>query len=262
MRKYIVILLGVFLWSCSQEEMPLYNGKTCIYFNIKDAISSSATDEMNFSFGLLNVMDSVFQIPVMATGDLADYDRYFDFVMDSTTAMEGVHFDLPEKGVIPAGKNAGYIAVPLHRIVDDEKIYQLHLRLLPNETFELNLPEAYVSSDTVDLLRMTLNFSSSITKPMMWMDNYFGYFSVAKYNAFCEICGKDASYWEGKPNAMVHLALAGIMQAYIEQKMLEGPEAALRDPSNKQEKGYMTMRGILGKYMKVPDSWPDVSGEK
>ena len=98
MRKYIVILLGVFLWSCSQEEMPLYNGKTCIYFNIQDAISSSATDEMNFSFGLLNVMDSVFQIPVMATGDLADYDRYFDFVMDSTTAMEGVHLICRRKG--------------------------------------------------------------------------------------------------------------------------------------------------------------------
>lgn len=261
MRKYIVILLGLFLWSCSQEEMPLYKGKTCVYFNIKDAISLSATDEMNFSFGLLNVMDSVFQIPVMATGDLVDYDRYFDFVMDSTTATEGVHFELPEKGVIPAGKETGYIAVPLHRIVDDEEIYQLHLRLLPNETFELNLPEAYVSSDTVDLLRMTLNFSSSITKPMMWMDAYFGYFSVAKYNAFCDICGKDASYWEGYPSAMLHLALANVMKAYIEQKMLEGPEAALRDPSNKQEKGYMTMRGVSG-YMKVPDSWPDVSDEK
>ncbi len=31
MRKYIVILLGVFLWSCSQEEMPLYNGKTYLF---------------------------------------------------------------------------------------------------------------------------------------------------------------------------------------------------------------------------------------
>ena len=261
MRKYIVILWGLFLWSCSQEEMPLYEGKTCIYFNIKDGVSSSFTDEMNFSFGLLNVMDSVLQIPVMATGDLVDHDRYFDFVMDSTTATEGVHFDLPEKGVIPAGKEVGYIAVPLHRIVDDEEIYQLHLRLLPNETFELNLPEAYVSSDTVDLLRMTLNFSSSITQPRYWMDAFFGYFSLAKYNTFSEICGKDDSYWSASPNALVHIALANVMQAYIEQKMLEGPEAALRDPSNKQEKGYMTMRGVSG-YMEVPDSWPDVSGEK
>ena len=261
MRKYIVILLGLFLWSCSQEKMPLYNGKTCIYFNIKSTVGASFTDEMNFSFGLLNVMDSVLQIPVMATGDLVDYDRYFDFVMDSTTATEGVHFELPEKGVIPAGKEVGYIAVPLHRIVDDEEIYQLHLRLLPNETFELNLPEAYVSSDTVDLLRMTLNFSSSITKPRTWMDSWFGYFSVAKYNTFCEICGKDASYWEGTPNDTAHIALGNVMWAYVEQKMLEGPEAALRDPSNKQEKGYMTMRGMSG-YMKVPDSWPDVSGEK
>ena len=262
MRKYIIILLGLFLWSCTQEEMPLYNGKTCVYFAVKNPLNESKfADEMNFSFGLLNVMDSVFQIPVAATGDLADHDRYFDFVVDSTTATEGVHFELPEQGVIPAGKNVGAISIPLHRIVDDEQIYNLHLRLIPNETFELNLPEAYVDQDTVDLVRMTFNFSSSISTPRMWMDAWFGYFSVAKYNTFSEVCGKDASYWDSNPPAMAHIALGNVLKAYIEQKMLEGPEEALRDPSNKQEKGYMTMRG-MSNYMKVPDSWPDVSGGK
>jgi len=256
MRKYVIILLSFFLWNCSQEELPLYNGKTCIYFSDKD--TKGFLKEMNFSFGLLNVMDSVIQIPVAVTGDTVNYDRYFSFTVDSTTATEGVHFDLPEQGVLPAGKAVGYIPVALHRIVDDNEIYNLYLRLLPDENFELNIPEAYSDKDTIDLTRMTLNFSSSITQPRIWRESMFGYFSVAKYNTFSEVCGKDAAYWDSNPSAMAQMALGTVLQTYIEQKILDGQEEALRDPSNKEDKGYMTMRG-KGGYMKIPESWPDLT---
>lgn len=256
MKRYILILSIFFLWSCQEEELPLFHGKTCVYFSVMDNLTTDKyTNQMSFSFGLTTAMDTVINVPVKGTGDTVGYDRYFSYVVDSTSAQEGVHFDkLPEKGIFPAGSATGYIPVTLHRILDDNELYHMYFRLVSDNEFEVNIPAAYYNSDTTDLTRLTLSFSSSIAKPPYWMDNFFGYFSLAKYNLCYELTGQD---WSKSVNAMLMVAYGNIFKNYVESKILEGKEAALRDPQNKYkgEEGYMTMRGHYQGYEKIPAEW-------
>lgn len=260
MKKYIYIigLLVFSLWSCQEDEVMQWQGKTCIYFSYKQNGANDAfSNDMGFSFGLTNSMDTVIYIPVTATGDPVNYDREFSYVIDSITGVEGVQYDpLPAKGIFPADSTEGYIAVSLHRVLDDDSIYYMHFRLIPNEEFDLNIPEAYNGNDTTSLTRFTFSYSSSIAKPQYWMDSFLGYFSLAKYNLCYELTGQT---WQTRPNAMLMIAYGQIFQTYVESRILEGKDAALRDPSNHEpgEEGYMTMRGIYGSYVTIPEEWFD-----
>ena len=260
MKKYIYIIGAVliFLWSCQEDEVMQWQGKTCIYFSQMQATNSDVfVNDMGFSFGLTNSMDTVIHIPVTATGDIVDYERTFSYVIDSITGEEGVQYDpLPEKGVFPANSNTGYIPISLHRILEDDSLYYIYLRLIPDENFDINIPEAYEDNDTTDLTRFTFNYSSSIAKPAMWMEQMLGYFSLAKYNLCYELTGQT---WETMPsNAMLAMAYFQIFQTYVESRILEGKDAALRDPSNHYpgEEGYMTLRGKSGA-MTIPEEWFD-----
>ena len=259
MKKYIYIIGAVLLslWSCQEDEVFQWQGKTCIYFSYMEAGSSDKfSNDMGFSFGLTNSMDTIIQIPVTATGDLVDYERTFSYVIDSITGVEGVQYDpLPAKGVFPANSNTGYIPVSLHRILDDDSLYYMHFRLISDENFEINIPDAYEDSDTTSLTRFTFSYSSSIAKPTYWMDAFLGYFSLAKYNLCYELTGQT---WTTMPQAMQAVAYGQIFQSYIESRILEGKDAALRDPSNHEpgEEGYMTMRGKSGA-MTIPEEWFD-----
>lgn len=259
MKKYIYIigLLVFSLWSCQEDEVMQWQGKTCIYFSYMDPANRDRfSNDMGFSFGLTNSMDTVIYIPVTATGDPVNYDREFSYVIDSITGVEGVQYDpLPAKGIFPADSTNGYIAVSLHRILDDDSLYYMYFRLIPDENFEINIPEAY-SGDTTSLTQFTFSYSSSIAKPQYWMDGYLGYFSLAKYNVCYELTGQT---WQTRPNAMLMIAYGQIFQTYVESRILEGKDAALRDPSNHEpgEEGYMTMRGIYGSYVTIPEEWFD-----
>ena len=256
MKNYILILLCFLLWNCQEDELPLYHGKSCVYFSAMSNIDYSVfVNQMSFSFGMTSVMDTVLYLPVTGTGDTTGYDRYFSFVVDSTTAQEGLHFDpLPEKGILPAGSAVGYIPITLHRVLDDDSLYQIHFRLVSDNEFEVNIPEAYDdSNDTTDLTRLTLTFSSSIAQPNGWIVQMLGYFSLAKYNLCYELTGET---WETIPNASLAMAYGNIFNNYISSRILEGKEKALKDPQNKQEGGYMSMRGrTMGSVMNVPEEW-------
>lgn len=259
MKKYIYIigLLVFSLWSCQEDEVMQWQGKTCIYFSYMDPANYNRfSNDMGFSFGLTNSMDTVIYIPVTATGDPVNYDREFSYVIDSITGVEGVQYDpLPAKGIFPADSTEGYIAVSLHRVLDDDSLYYMYFRLIPDENFEINIPEAY-SGDTTSLTRFTFSYSSSIAKPQYWMEGFLGYFSLAKYNVCYELTGQT---WTTRPDAMLTVAYGQIFQTYVESRILEGKDAALRDPSNHEpgEEGYMTMRGIYGSYVTIPEEWFD-----
>lgn len=261
MKKYIYAIgvVLIFLWSCQEDEIMQWQGKTCIYFSFMDpGTKDKFSNDMGFSFGLTTSMDTVIHIPVTGSGDVVDYERTFSYVIDSITGVEGVHYDpLPAKGVFPANSATGYIPVSLHRILDDDSLYYMHLRLISDENFEINIPEAY-SGDTTDLTRFRFSYSSSIAKPPYWMDTFLGYFSLAKYNLVYELTGQT---WQTMPNAMLMVSWAQIIQTYINTKILEGKDAALRDPSNHYpgEEGYMTMRGSSSSYgtMPIPSEWFD-----
>ncbi|MDR2414490.1 MAG: DUF4843 domain-containing protein [Odoribacteraceae bacterium] len=251
MKKYLTILLIPLLAACSEDKLDLYHGVESIYFT---------TTEVNFSFGLLTVNDSTVNIPVTATGPIFDRDRHFRVVYDSVSGEEGVHFDpLPAECVFPAGQSRGYIPVRLHRVNEDNEIYQIHARLLPSDDFTLDLTEKYSGADTVDITRAVLNFSSAITRPAGWQEIIYGYFSVAKYLLASELTGRDESFWKANAS-QTSMALSPVIAIYINSKILAGRDQALRDPGNTQpeDKGFMTMRGInayYGQYVTIPADW-------
>ena len=251
MKKCLIILLGVLFASCSEDTLPLYSGNESIYF--KEA-------NRNFSFGTMAVNDTTLLVNVTATGPIVDRERRFRVVYDSISGEDGVHFDpLPEEGVFPAAATTGYIPITLHRVVGDDEIHQIHLRLVPNEDFSLDLTEKYIEHDTTDLTRTILNYSSSLARPRGWQDMIFGYFSVAKYLVACEVTGRDESFWNQNAS-QTSIALSPAICIYINSKILAGRDQALRDPGNTDpaDKGFMTMRGInyyYGEYVKIPDDW-------
>lgn len=257
MKNYILILLCFLLWNCQEDELPLWHGKDCVYFSAMSNMDHDVfSNEMSFSFGRTTIMDTVLHIPVAGTGDTVGYDRYFSYVVDSTDAQEGLHFDpLPAKGFFPAGSATGYIPIALHRVLDDNELYEIHFRLIADETFDVNIPEAYANNDTTDLTRLTLTFSSSIAKPKGWMDIYLGYFSLAKYNLCYQLTGQT---WDPAPNPTLTVTYGTILNNYIASRILEGKEFALKDPQNKEEGGYMSMRSRQmdpGTVAKVPAEW-------
>lgn len=87
--------------------------------------------------------DSLLRLNIQASGFVKDYDRHFrvEVVKDSTTAIEGVEFELVDPiadAVIPAGKSNTKIRIQFHKTerMDDENI-MLQLRIVPGEHFVL-----------------------------------------------------------------------------------------------------------------------------
>jgi hypothetical protein len=255
MRKYVIILIGFFLWNCSEDMVPFYSGEHAIYF-----VQGNTPGEVNFAFGSLGVMDSVIRVAVTSTGPIVDYERRFRVEYDSVSGEEGIHFDsLPAEGIFPAGAANGYVPIRLRRVQDDQEIYTIRIRLVENEEFTLNLPEKYENRDTIDLVRMNLNYSSAFTKPLGWQELVYGYFSVAKYVVACEVTGRDATFWNANAS-QTSMALAPAIASYVNGRILAGRDQALRDPNNPypQDKGFMTMRGAYATYaptVDIPDDW-------
>ncbi|MDR1274381.1 MAG: DUF4843 domain-containing protein [Odoribacteraceae bacterium] len=251
MKKYLIILAtSLLLWNCSEDKLPLYSGEHAVYFKEK---------EINFSFGLMSVMDSVVRVPVTSTGAPVGYDRHFRVVYDSVSGTPGTHFDpLPVEGIFPADSSTGYIPVKLRRVEGDDAIYEINLRLVANDEFSINLPEKYDQRDTIDVTRAKLTYSSAMTMPPAWVVGMFGYFSATKYVLFCELTGRDASFWSVPQNFSLCMALAAPISTYIDEKILAGRDHALRDPGNPnpEDKGFLTLRGaIYLTYTRIPDDW-------
>ena len=254
---YTIAFLGLFLCSCQEDEVFEWRGRDCIHFYQEVKNPNDLVFEMGFSFGLTDIMDTVIRIPVSGSGEIKNYDRYFSFVVDSVSGVEGVHYDLPEKGIFPADSATGYIPVPLHRVYDDDSLYCIRFQLVSNDEFEVNLPTFTVSGKEKDLTRYTLNYSSAIAPPQFWtlMEKYYlGYFSLAKYNLWYEMSGMDL---QTSPNASAFVGVATLFENYIKSKISEGKESALKDPQNHAagEEGYMTMRGKNGYKNPIPQEW-------
>ncbi|MCD8317908.1 MAG: DUF4843 domain-containing protein [Paraprevotella sp.] len=134
------------LWicaSCSETDYLVYDtSRSGIYFT---------KDTLTYSFGVTPVEQrtTVFRIPGRIMGTLSDADRTFAYevIADSTTAVEGVQYNIG-KPVIPADSINGYIPVELLRdgLAGDYQngyvSYKLGVRLLNGDGFEPTLDEA------------------------------------------------------------------------------------------------------------------------
>lgn len=138
---------------------------------LKDGVYFTS-DSVHFQFGMNKGEDFNYNIAVRILGLPKNHDRAFDveWIEEGTTAKKGLHYDLPEDLVIPAGQTAGNISFVLHRYLDPElaeKPFVIKMRLKENENFRV-----------VMLDSCKFEFSDEeMPRPVWWSEHYLGPYS-------------------------------------------------------------------------------------
>lgn len=221
---YLTGLLSIYmLWTgCSKEDIDLYSGEDAIFFAQQWGIAhfSNNIDLNNgggnchqayskIGFGGMVGEDSLLLLNIQSSGFVRDYDRPFkiEVVTDSTTAIEGVEFELidPEAdAVIPAGKANTKIRIMFHKTprMNDENV-MLQLRILPGEHFtqpfdEYGYGKMPVIHSTATLLNEynhlnldpyihNIFINNFLSPPPGWMDRWMGIWSEAKFRLLLDM---------------------------------------------------------------------------
>ena len=215
------VMLGMFT-SCEKSLMG-YEGADDIYFAMIKNTATSYLYTTETNFNLMNYQgDEVdFALNVMCTGNPKDYDRPYRItvVADSTTAVAGTDFVMPEGGVIKAGQ----VSDSLHiKMIKNDKLLEssvrLYLQVLPNEHFSTNLAqfgnEGY-SENEFDPRVFEITFTAQMPKPYWWEyysttdtkeNGNLGYFTAEKITLINELYGLTYADWlsssEGGTGAM------------------------------------------------------------
>jgi hypothetical protein len=151
-----------------------------------------------------------FGFNVMVTGEPKDYDRPYrvGVVADSTTAVAGTDFILPEGGVIKAGEVSDSLYV---KLLKNDKLQEtsvrLYIQVLPNEHFSTNFSQFAHDGreyNVFDPRVYDLTFTSMMTKPYWW-ESYstsnpvengnLGYFTAKKITLINELYSLTYADW-------------------------------------------------------------------
>jgi hypothetical protein len=197
-----VLLISV---SCTKDMME-YNGPEGIYFAVQNGYSylpSSGWPYVPFTnVEFVKTIDNEVSVNILlrATGQAKTYPRTVEFqvVSDSTNAVEGVHYTMPNSVTLEAGHTETYIPVTLKRTEDmKSEIIKLQIKLLANNDFSLIFQSWQSPKDLTygtiyegfDASRHNILCSDIITKPTYWQGSY-DVNTMKEYNAFGEFSQK------------------------------------------------------------------------
>jgi hypothetical protein len=207
-----LLVMLAFFTACEKSLMS-YEGPESIYFSMqKNANPEESVYLPDASINLMNQVGSEveFGFNVMVTGEPKDYDRPYrvGVVADSTTAVAGTDFILPEGGVIKAGHVSDSLYVKL--LKNDElqkKSVRLYVQVLPNEHFSTNFTQFAHDGreyNVFDPRVYDLTFTSMMTKPYWW-ESYstsnpvengnLGYFTAKKITLLNELYSLTYADW-------------------------------------------------------------------
>lgn len=190
MKRLLIIILSVqlfvFFTGCEKEIMD-YKGKEGVYFSVRHNNSSTILESMwpyqpysNVDFVRIAKDEVEFDVKVMITGPVKDYDRVFQVSVnpDSTTAIAGQHYEpVVEKWTIPAGAISTLVKVRVKRTPDLEvQPVTLGLQLIATDDFDLSFPEfdaipEYTAGTIVpefDASQHTLRINDIMIQPVVW----------------------------------------------------------------------------------------------
>ncbi len=249
--KYIIgtLLLVISTFSCATDELDNFSGADGVYFQwAKDGVLFSSTQvtpyyidstNVSFAYELPSVTDSVFKIPVKLQGYLSNEDRPFNVnVLNSSTAVRGFHYDLPDTFVMPANKNIGYIPVTLHRTDDlSSSNVVLELELTQSAYFHANSIStkiAYGTNREVRMNQFTLQFNDILTEPAAWssLSGWLGTFSAKKLYLFAEVNNIPVPNYTTRPALTTFLGQIAVFKAYLTQQKNNGTPVKEDDGSN------------------------------
>ena len=202
MKNYIkkigvMCLVVLSITACETKETMVYEGKDVIYFSqaLERRLDSIP---ISFAFDLENVIGKIVDVKVQVQGYTKSYDRIaqLEILDDQTTAIEGVHFNLPKEIVIL--KDSVYADIPVEFIRTDDmetEIFNLKFKLVPNDHFETTLTGDQTSSNSktsrpVVYDEFEISVSDQLVEPSIWnrfMVYYLGDFSRKKIYLFAEV---------------------------------------------------------------------------
>lgn len=190
----IMIFAGTLAFiKCSKESLPIYNEHqlgSSIYF--AENYTGKTVTSQNISFGYMasDVLDSLINIPVYATGLASDSDRTYSVkIADTSTMVEGSDFDFFQPPVIRAGRVTDTLKIILHRTARlKDSTLHLNIQLQPNNDFNTAIGYYYISSiDSVSLLNYNVTANDIAGTAALWTGQigtivvlYLGTYSLAK----------------------------------------------------------------------------------
>ena len=218
------LLAMLLTFGACEKSLMSYEGPESIYFSMQK--NASPTEDVYQTGGFINLMnfagDEVeYGFNVVVTGDPKDYDRPYrvGFVADSTTAVSGTDFILPEGGVIKAGEVSDSLYVKLLKTDKlNETEVRLYVQVLPNEHFSTDFCEFAHDGreyNVFDPRFWDLTFTGMMSEPYWWSGNdedeleedyELGRFTVKKITLLNELYSLTYADWldtdEGGTGAM------------------------------------------------------------
>lgn len=150
MKKYIKTIIPFYLLSfvlllgsCSQDEIPMFEGSNGITF-LPDTESAAVNSyEKSYSFLGNSTGEFVQEVEVQIVGEASDTDRYFNVRVvtgDDTTATEN-QYEIIE-GVVKANEYQGKLYVKLYNSAAlDDTIVSISIELVDSPDFKIAAKE-------------------------------------------------------------------------------------------------------------------------
>ncbi|TRZ43502.1 DUF4843 domain-containing protein [Robertkochia solimangrovi] len=230
----IALIIAGMTLSCSVDEIDNYHAKDNIYFTwpgIGAFVGGTwfASDSLSYSFALVEgtVSQAKFGIPVSVQGYLSEEDREYSVqVRSESNAVEGVHFELPEKFIFRANLAVDTLYVTLNRTEDmKEQEFSIFLELLENENFATQMKfeiedENTLEGKTLTMFQLTVNDMFAV--PSYWFSPYLGDFTVKKMNLMAELLGIPFNYYMNQISISECQYHGQFMQRYLNEKKAAG----------------------------------------
>ncbi len=241
-----IALAALALLSSCEKDLMSYEGKDCLYFDVRRGaswISENLWGHQYYSvmdFGNMVQNDSIMSLKIMATGNMKDYDRSFQVVVnaDSTTAVSGIDYSgLADTYVIKAGTTSTEVKIAVHRTdAMNEDTIRLQLKILPNEYFDTKFdvyedyPNAYDADKNTafdgnkNAAVHNLFFYDVLSQPSGWFGadtggGLFGKFSAKKYKYMMQLTGTTIEdFQQGKmPSQRANAVSQTVAKELLEQ---------------------------------------------
>lgn len=193
----IISLIGItsgVIASCTSDELLMYNQeKPGVYFY---QIGATANGPLEGTFGVdynfitepaSKTKDTLTEeLLLRIMGVAVNYDREINIVLeDSSSAVQGVHFDLPDPVIMPANTYEVYIPVYLYRTDDLQT---------DTKTIYLTIEESNDFDTGYDAnLQHYITVTDQLTQPSDWpgfiSDSYYGTYSKVKHEFIVQTLG-------------------------------------------------------------------------
>lgn len=210
--------------SCSESEVPTYDGTDCIYFNNRTSANVlSDSTEQTFIY----IEDNTIDVPVtiQTMGRAVDYDRKVNLKFEGD-AVEGIDYTLPMEAVVKAGDyKIDYIVRLIKTDELSNTVKRIKLILTANEYFSTNFTHEgdslSSSSPYVSSLQYVIRFSNQFTvAPIGWNKDFAGTFSVRKLDLLVKLF-PDVPRADYNVSGKISLAKWSYMQVEANQYVYE-----------------------------------------